>query len=88
MLSLLVMYGLTNVAAIRLLAAGERRWEVVLPGGGIAVAAYVLYRNVWPVPPSPFDVFPYLVGAWLAVGLALSWALPGLAGRVRAGLGS
>ena len=42
---------------------------------GIAVALYVLYRNVWPVPDPPFDVFPYLVAAWLALGVA--WAVVG-----------
>jgi predicted acyltransferase len=68
-LSLLGMYVFTNFAAIRSLG---RRWEVVLPAAGIAVAAYVLYHNLTPVPPSPFDVFPYLVAAWLLAGIALS----------------
>src|SRR4051812_19851942 len=68
-LSLLVMYVFTNVAAIRFLG---RRREVVLPAAGIAVAGYVLYHNLWPVPPSPFSVFPYVVAAWLAIGVAAS----------------
>jgi hypothetical protein len=63
------MYMLTNVAAIRFL---HRRWEVLLPVAGIGVAGYVLYHNLWPVPPSPFDVFPYIVAAWLAIGVAAS----------------
>jgi amino acid transporter len=66
-LSLLVMYVFTNVAAIGFL---RRRWEALLPAAGIAVAGYVLYHNLWPVPPSPFDVFPYIVAAWLAIGVA------------------
>src|SRR3954465_1806645 len=60
-LSLLVMYAITNVAALRFLAARGNRAEVLLPLAGIVVAAYVLYRNVWPVPASPFDLFPYIV---------------------------
>ena len=68
-LSLLVMYVLTNVAAIRFLRQG---WERLLPVAGIAVAGYVLYHNLWPVPASPFDVFPYIVAAWLAMGIAVS----------------
>jgi amino acid transporter len=68
-LSLLVMYVLTNVAAIRFLRGG---WERVLPAAGIAVAGYVLYHNLWPVPASPFDVFPYIVAAWLASGVMIS----------------
>jgi amino acid transporter len=68
-LSLLVMYVLTNVAAIRFLRKG---WEVLLPAAGIVVAGYVLYHNLRPVPSSPFDVFPYIVAAWLAIGVAAS----------------
>jgi amino acid transporter len=68
-LSLLVMYVLTNVAAIRFLRRG---WEALLPAAGIVVAGYVLYHNLWPVPPSPFDVFPYVVAGWLAIGVAAS----------------
>ena len=67
-LSLLVMYAIANVAAARHL--GGR--EAVLPVAGLAIALYVLYRNVWPVPASPFNWFPYVVAAWLAVGVI--WA--------------
>jgi amino acid transporter len=82
-LSLLVMYMVTNVAAIRLLAGrGRRRWEALLPALGIGIAAYVLYRNVYPVPAAPFDVFPYVVAAWLLVGLVVAVAVPGLARRM------
>ncbi len=65
-LSLLAMYLLTNVAAIRFLRG---RREVLLPAAGIAVAGYVLYHNLWPVPAAPYDVFPYVVAAWLAAGV-------------------
>jgi amino acid transporter len=67
-LSLLAMYAIANVAAARHLARGVRRREALLPAGGFVIALYVLYRNVWPVPPSPFDVFPYIVAAWLIAG--------------------
>jgi amino acid transporter len=68
-LSLLAMYIFTNVAAMRFIG---RRFELALPAAGIAVAGYVLYHNLTPVPPSPFDVFPYLVAAWLAVGVVIA----------------
>jgi hypothetical protein len=71
-LSLLTMYVLTNAAAVRFLAVGGSRAELVLPIGGIAVAGYVLYHNVWPVPEFPFDVFPYLVAVWLLAGIGLA----------------
>jgi amino acid transporter len=79
-LSLLAMYVLTNVAAVAFLVRSRRRHEALLPAAGIVVALYVLYRNVWPVPASPFDVFPYVVAAWLLLGGAL---LPALARRGR-----
>jgi amino acid transporter len=71
-LSLLAMYVLTNAAALRFLAADGARAELALPVAGIAVAVYVLYHHIWPVPDFPFDVFPYLVAAWLVVGIALT----------------
>jgi amino acid transporter len=70
-LSLLCMYVMTNVAATRFLAVQGSRAELALPLAGIAVAGYVLYHNIWPVPASPYDAFPYVVAGWLVVGVAL-----------------
>ena len=51
-LSLLVMYVFTVVAAARHL--GRRSlWQVVAPAGGVLIAGFVLYHNVWPVPAAP-----------------------------------
>jgi hypothetical protein len=72
-LSLLCMYVLTNVAATRFLSAKGSRLELGLPLAGIAVACYVLYHNVYPVPDSPYDVFPYVVAGWLALGVGLAF---------------
>ena len=67
-LSLLVMYMLTNVAAARHL--GRRSWgQVVAPAAGVLIAGFVLYHNVWPVPPAPYEFIPYLVLGWFLVGL-------------------
>jgi amino acid transporter len=88
-LNLLVLYMLTSVAAGRLVAAGRRgpgRLELLVPVGGIAVAGYVLYRNLVPVPDYPFDLFPYIVAGWLGIGLVLAAAVPGVARRVAIGL--
>jgi amino acid transporter len=90
-LSLLVMYIVTNVGALRFLFVEERRAplaEAILPVGGIAVAAYTLYRNLWPVPPHPFNLFPYVVAVWLALALAAAWLVPGLARRAQRALAS
>jgi L-asparagine transporter-like permease len=85
-LSLLAMYVLTNVAALLFLRARGARLELLLPAAGIAVACYVLYHNVHPVPPSPFDTFPYIVAGWLALGIVLAFAVPEIHRRVCDGL--
>ena len=84
-LSLLVMYVLTNVAAARHL--GRRSLlQVVAPAGGVLIAAYVLYHNVWPVPAAPYGFFPYLVLGWLLAGLFATAVIPGFSRKVDVGL--
>jgi amino acid transporter len=76
-LSLLVVYLITTLGAIRFLFGRVRRAprrEIVLPLAGLAIVGYVLYRNLHPAPPSPFDVFPYVVAAWLAAGVIIALA--------------
>jgi len=84
-LSLLVMYVLTNVAAAWHL--GRRSpWQVVAPVGGVLIAGFVLYHNVVPVPPAPYEFFPYLVAVWLAAGLIATAVIPGFSQKVDNGL--
>jgi amino acid transporter len=84
-LSLLVMYVITNVAAARHL--GRRSpWQVLPPAAGVLVAGFVLYHNVWPVPSAPYEYIPYLVLGWLASGLILTAAIPGFSRKVDGGL--
>lgn len=83
-LSLLLVYLVTQVAAIRLFGASGR-WrgaKFAVPVLAILLLAYTLYANVWPVPPAPFNLFPYLVLAWLVVGAVLAWARPAAMRRV------
>ena len=56
--------------------------DVLLPLAGIGVAGYTLYRNVYPVPDFPFNVFPYIVAGWLALGTAVATLVPGFAKRL------
>jgi amino acid transporter len=84
-LSLLVMYVLTNVAAAWHL--GRRSLRQLLPAvAGVLIAGFVLYYNVWPVPPAPYKFFPYLVLAWLVAGLVLTVVTAGFTAKVDDGL--
>jgi amino acid transporter len=70
-LNLLIMYTITNVAAVRhLRRAGTRPLALVFPAAGALVAVAVLARNVWP-PPEP--AIPLVVAGWLALGLLFLW---------------
>ncbi|HYU03590.1 MAG TPA: hypothetical protein VEL02_07080, partial [Jatrophihabitantaceae bacterium] len=84
-LSLLVMYVLTNVAAVRRLSR-RSKYEAVLPIIGTGVAGFVLYHTVWPVPAAPYRYFPYVVLGWLTMALIISAVVPGFVARVRDGL--
>jgi len=84
-LSLLVMYILTNVAAVRHLE-DRSKLAALLPVVGAGIAAYVLYRNAWPVPPAPYRYFPYGVLAWLLGGLLMTVVVPGFVAKVARGL--
>ena len=50
------------------------------------IAGFVLYHNVWPVPPAPYEYFPYLVAGWLVAGLIVTAVIPGFAMKAGDGL--
>jgi amino acid transporter len=83
-LSLLIMYMLTNVAAARYL--GRSPGQVVAPAAGVLVAGFVLYHNVWPVPPALYEFFPYLVLGWLLAGLVITAVIPRFSAKGEDGL--
>jgi amino acid transporter len=87
-LSLLVAYIVTNVGALRFLFFSRRvrAWEAIFPVVALVILVYVIYANVYPVPDFPFNIFPYIVAAWLIVGLGIVLLVPGLARRIGANL--
>jgi amino acid transporter len=84
-LSLLVMYVLTNVAAAWHLSR-RSLGQLVPAAAGVLIAGFVLYYNVWPVPPAPYEFFPYVVLGWLVAGLVLTVVTPGFTAKVDGGL--
>jgi amino acid transporter len=87
-LTLLVAYIVTNAGALRFLFLSRRvpAWEAVFPLVGLAILLYVIYKNVYPAPDFPFNLFPYIAGAWLLIGLGSVLFVPGLARRIGANL--
>ena len=59
-----------------------RRWEIVIPIAALAFLLYTLYHNIWPVPAHPYNLFPYIVGAWIALSLVAVFAVPGFSRRM------
>jgi amino acid transporter len=87
-LSLLVAYIVTNVGAIRFLFVTARRaplWQVVVPIIAIAFLGYTIYKNIEGTV-FPYDRFPFVVAAWLVVGLAITVVFPGLTRNIGARL--
>ena len=88
-LALLVAYLMATVGAIKFLFLGRERrapaWQAIIPLGAIGFVGYTLYKNVFNLD-FPYDRFPFIVGAWLLIGLAVATFVPGLAERVRRGL--
>jgi amino acid transporter len=83
-LALLVVYGATQVAAIRLFWR-EHFWRIpqfAVPAVAIILLGYALYVNVWPVPPAPIRYFPYIVAVWIVLGIVIAIALPGLSAKI------
>jgi amino acid transporter len=83
-LSLLVAYIATNLGAIRHLFVRARRrplWELVFPIVGIAFLVFTIYKNVAGTE-APYNRFPWIVLAWLALGALVVALAPGVARRI------
>jgi amino acid transporter len=74
-LALLIVYLATQVGAIRLFSR-NRQWRPVqflVPGIAAVLLGYALYGNLYPVPALPAAVFPYIVLAWILIGVVMSY---------------
>ncbi|MEP9376117.1 APC family permease [Aquabacter sp. CN5-332] len=70
-LALILAYlGVTAAVAAHAVKAGKIGW-VVLGGLGTLAMIWPLYNSVYPVPDFPGDLWPYVVLAWVAVGMGL-----------------
>jgi amino acid transporter len=85
-LTILVAYICVTAGTLKYFFLARRlpAWPAAIPVAALALLVYVLYRQVHPVPPAPYNRFPYYAGAYLLVGLLLTVAVPGFARRIGA----
>jgi len=83
-LSLLLAYLSTNIGY---LVFSYKRSSLSASSSIPALAAialiYILYANVYPVPPYPLNFFPYIVLAWLFIGIGLMFVIRDCSAKVK-----
>jgi amino acid transporter len=74
-LTVLVAYGMMNVATLAHFARQDlhagKTYRLVPPIIGLLISGYVLFANLYPVPSAPFNLFPFVAGAYMLVGAAI-----------------
>ena len=84
-LSLLFAYIMTTIGAGVFLFIRQRvepLWQAPIPALGVLFLGYALWKNIFPVPASPYNLFPYIVLAWLALALAIIVLKPDFTRRI------
>jgi amino acid transporter len=87
-LSMLVAYFVMQFGAAKFLHLERRepRWRAIILLLATAAIVYTFYKQVWPRPAHPYDVFPFLVAGWCVLGIAITLAFPALTRRIGDGL--
>lgn len=73
-LSILIAYMITSVAAI-VYFTKNKLWKsihLIIPIVSIAALVFTFYSNIYPIPEYPSNIFPYIVIAWIVLGLVIS----------------
>jgi amino acid transporter len=86
-LAMLIAYFVMQIAAAKFLHFEHRepRWRVIIVALATAAIIYTFYKQVWPKPPYPYDVFPLLIAGWAVLGAAITFAFPALTRRIGRG---
>ena len=87
-LSMLVAYFVMQIAAAKFLHLEHRepRWRLTILVLAAAAIVYTFYKQVWPRPAYPYDIFPLLIAGWAVLGIAITLAFPALTRRIGEGL--
>jgi amino acid transporter len=80
----LISYGLVVIASIKEYwaedVAARRVLPILVPLIGLAALGWVLYGNIYPVPPAPIRYFPYIALTYFVVTMSFSAVYRGLQG--------
>jgi len=87
-LSMLVAYFVVQFGAGKFLHLERRepRWRAAILVLATAAIVYTFYKQVWPRPAHPYDLFPFLVAGWAVIGIVITVAFPALTRRIGEGL--
>jgi amino acid transporter len=87
-LAMLIAYFVIQFGAAKFLhwERREPRWRVVFLVLATAAIVYTFYKQVWPKPPFPYDVFPLVIAGWAVLGAAITVAFPTLTRQIGRGL--
>jgi len=87
-LSMLVAYFVIQFGAAKFLHLERRepRWRAIILALALAAIVYTFYKQVWPKPAYPYNLFPLMIAAWAVLGIAITVAFPRLTQRIGRGL--
>jgi amino acid transporter len=83
-LAMLVAYFAVQIGAAKFLHLERRepRWRAAILVLATAAILYTLYKQIWPRPAHPYDVFPFYIAGWAVLGIAITLAFPALTRRI------
>ena len=74
-LALLLAYLATNIGAIIYFTKSKvwKGFHLVIPTVAVFALGFTFYSNIYPIPTSPFNLFPYIVLGWILLGLIITF---------------